>query len=111
MKKLLSISLALLMGLTAVGCSSNTPSGSASPAPAEGGEGKVLNVWTWNTEFWGFLGKYYADEVVDEYTLKKGDVTIKRTTYPSDDGAYQNALDEALLNQATAVVLAYERNH
>ncbi|MBQ6223282.1 MAG: hypothetical protein IJJ44_11775 [Solobacterium sp.] len=102
MKKLLSISLALLMGLTAVGCSNSTPSNSASPAPAEGGEGKVLNVWTWNTEFWGFLGKYYADEVVDEYTLKKGDVTIKRTTYPSDDGAYQNALDEALLNQATA---------
>ena len=65
-------------------------------------EGKVLNVWTWNTEFWGFLGKYYADEVVDEYTLKKGDVTIKRTTYPSDGGAYQDALDAALLNQANA---------
>ena len=53
-------------------------------------------------EFWGFFEKYYADEVVDEYTLKKGDVTIKRTTYPSDGGAYQDALDAALLNQANA---------
>ncbi len=104
MKKLLSILLALLMVFALVGC---TPK--QEPAPAEGGdtpevaeEGKVLNVWTWNTEFWGFLGKYYADEVVDEYTLKKGDVTIKRTTYPSDGGAYQDALDAALLNQANA---------
>lgn len=104
MKKLLSILLALLMVFALVGC---TPK--QEETPAEGGEtpevaeeGKVLNVWTWNTEFWGFLGKYYADEVVDEYTLKKGDVTIKRTTYPSDGGAYQDALDAALLNQANA---------
>ena len=65
-------------------------------------EGKVFNIWTWNTEFWEFLCKYYADETVDEYTAKKGDVTIKRITYPSDGGAYQNALDEALLAQADA---------
>ncbi|MBR4485701.1 MAG: hypothetical protein IKO97_10895, partial [Erysipelotrichaceae bacterium] len=52
--------------------------------------------------FWGFLGKYYADEVVDEYTLKKGAVTITRTTSPSDGGASQDALDAALLNQANA---------
>ena len=48
------------------------------------------------------IGKYYADEIVDEYTFKKGDVTIKRTTYPSDGGAYQDALDAALLAQADA---------
>jgi predicted small lipoprotein YifL len=65
-------------------------------------EGEVLNIWTWNTEFWDFLCKYYADETIDEYTCKKGDVTIKRTTFPSDDLAYQNALDEALLAQADA---------
>ena len=64
MKKLLSILLALLMVFALVGC---TPK--QEETPAEGGEtpevaeeGKVLNVWTWNTEFWGFLGKYYADE-------------------------------------------------
>ena len=103
MKKLLSILLAVLMVFALVGCSSNNNGGGETPAPTdEGGEGSVLNVWTWNTEFWDFLGKYYADEVVDEYTLKKGDVTIKRTTYPSDGGAYQDALDSALLNQANA---------
>ncbi len=102
MKKLLSILLAVLMVFALVGCSNNN-GGGETPAPTdEGGEGSVLNVWTWNTEFWDFLGKYYADEVVDEYTLKKGDVTIKRTTYPSDGGAYQDALDAALLNQANA---------
>ena len=102
MKKLLSILLAVLMVFALVGCSNNN-GGGETPAPTdEGGEGSVLNIWTWNTEFWDFLGKYYADEVVDEYTLKKGDVTIKRTTYPSDGGAYQDALDSALLNQANA---------
>ncbi|MCR4633887.1 MAG: hypothetical protein K5648_07170 [Erysipelotrichaceae bacterium] len=104
MKKLLSILLAMLMIFTLVGCAQKEE---PAPAPADdtpeaAEEGKVLNVWTWNTEFWEFLGSYYADEVVDEYTLKKGDVTIKRTTYPSDGGAYQDALDAALLNQANA---------
>ena len=104
MKKLLSILLAMLMVFSLVGCS-NSSEPAPAPAdetPAETEEGKVLNIWTWNVEFWDFLGKYYADEIVDEYTYKKGDVTIKRTTYPSDGGAYQDALDAALLNQANA---------
>ena len=99
MKKLLSILLALLMVLALVGCSNK----SETPAvEEETAEGSVVNIWTWNTEFWGFLCEYYADEVIDEYTAKKGDVTIKRTTYPSDGGAYQDALDAALLAQADA---------
>ncbi|MBR2801252.1 MAG: hypothetical protein IKE21_01505 [Erysipelotrichaceae bacterium] len=108
MKKLLSVLLAVLMVLGMAACSGSgssaapAPASSDTPAEPTAAEGKVLNVWTWNTEFWDFLGKYYADEVVDEYTLKKGDVTIKRTTYPSDGGAYQDALDAALLNQANA---------
>ncbi|MBR0385996.1 MAG: ABC transporter substrate-binding protein [Erysipelotrichaceae bacterium] len=95
MKKLLSAILAVLMVLSLAACSGTKPEPAAE-------EGKVLNIWTWNEEFWGFLGKYYADEVVDATTLKKGDVTIKRTTYPSDGGAYQDALDAALLNQENA---------
>ncbi|MCR4854899.1 MAG: ABC transporter substrate-binding protein [Erysipelotrichaceae bacterium] len=102
MKKLLSILLALLMVFALVGCSSGNSGEPAGNEPEVAEEGKVLNIWTWNTEFWGFLGDYYADEVIDEYTLKKGDVTIVRTTYPSDGGAYQDALDAALLNQANA---------
>ena len=105
MKKLLSILLALLMVFSLVGCTQKeepTPTDGGDTPTDETAEGKVLNLWTWNDEFWGFLGKYYADETIDEYTLKKGDVTIKRTTYPSDGGAYQDALDAALLNQADA---------
>ena len=102
MKKLLSVLLAMLMVFALVGCSG----GNNDAAPADGGEpgaeGQVFNIWTWNDEFWNWLGNYYADEKVDEYTLKKGDVTIVRTTYPSDGGAYQDALDTALLNQANA---------
>ncbi|MBR2577680.1 MAG: hypothetical protein IKE38_01995, partial [Erysipelotrichaceae bacterium] len=82
MKKLLSILLAVLMVFTLAACGN----GGNEPEPAE--EGKVLNLWTWNDEFWGFLCDYYADEVIDEYTAKKGDVTIKRTTYVSDNMAY-----------------------
>ena len=98
MKKLLTVLLALLMvlGLTACGGTNNTEE------PTVEAEGKVFNIWTWNEEFWGFLTKYYADEIIDETTCKKGDVTIKRTTYPSDGGAYQDALDAALLAQADA---------
>ncbi len=100
MKKLLSALLTLPLVLSLAGCQKTEKPAASAAASSE--EGKVLNIWTWNEEFWGFLGKYYADEKVDEYTLKKGDVTIKRTTYPSDGGAYQDALDAALLNQANA---------
>ena len=94
MKKLLSAILAVLMIVSLAGCTK--------PVEPTQEEGKVLNLWTWNEEFWGFLVKYYADEKIDEYTVKKGDVTIKRTTYVSDNMAYQNALDAALLAQETA---------
>ena len=97
MKKLLSAILAVLMVVSLAAC---TKPVDPEPKPAE--EGKVFNLWTWNDEFWGFLVKYYADEKVDDFTVKKGDVTIKRTTYVSDNMAYQDALDAALLAQETA---------
>ncbi|MBQ2212986.1 MAG: ABC transporter substrate-binding protein [Erysipelotrichaceae bacterium] len=97
MKKLLSAILAVLMVVSLAAC---TKPVDPEPKPAE--EGKVFNLWTWNDEFWGFLVKYYADEKVDDFTVKKGDVTIKRMTYVSDNMAYQDALDAALLAQETA---------
>lgn len=58
------------------------------------GEGKVLNIWGWNDEFQGLFNTYFKD-VPD-------DVEVKFTLVPNDDNAYQNALDEALLNQENA---------
>ncbi len=56
-------------------------------------EGKVFNIYAWNEEFKGFFEKYYQ--------VPEG-VTVNWIITPSDGGAYQQKLDEALLNQADA---------
>ena len=116
MKKYLALLLAVLM-LTAMfaGCASketttDTPAAStetAEPAKTEetkseepaaeeapaSEEGKVFNIYAWNEEFKGFFEKYY--------TVPEG-VTVNWIITPSADGAYQDKLDEALLNQESA---------
>ena len=109
MKKIFSMLLVLSMvlGLCACASSDNTPATTQAPAatekkeepkpqateaaPAE--EGKVFNIYAWNEEFKGFFEKYY--------TVPEG-VTVNWIITPSNDGAYQDKLDEALLNQANA---------
>ncbi len=117
MKKFVSLLLALVMVLALVACGggsttteqpANTPSTSTdtpststdTPAPAAStdtgaasGEGKVFNIYAWNEEFKGFFEKYY--------TVPDG-VTVNWVIVPNTDGAYQKALDEALINQADA---------
>ncbi len=56
-------------------------------------EGKVFNIYAWNEEFKGFFDKYYE--------IPEG-VTVNWIINPSDDGVYQDKLDEALLNQENA---------
>ena len=56
-------------------------------------QGKVFNIYAWNEEFKGFFEKYY--------TVPEG-VTVNWVINPSDDGVYQQKLDVALQNQATA---------
>ena len=129
-KKVIGTLLAtsLVLGLTACG-SSDTPAGngsskstdsSASSASSEVSEpaadlsnyisseeeGKVINIWSWNTEFHDRLEKVY-DQV--ESTSEDGTVTklkdgteIHWTINPNQDGVYQQKLDEALLKQADA---------
>lgn len=58
-------------------------------------QGKVLNIYTWNEEFQNRFNTYYADKL-------PGDVTVNWLITPSQDSAYQNKLDEALLNQDNA---------
>ena len=83
MKKIIALLLALVMVLALCACGQTK-------APAAG---KVLNIYAWNEEFKGFFEKYY--------TVPEG-VTVNWIITPSDNGAYQQKLDEALLNQATA---------
>jgi len=122
MKKVISLILVMIMVLAMVsGCASKTatsaagasasasaPAASASAsAPAASAsasssaaastsassEGKVFNIYAWNEEFKGFFEKYY--KVPDG-------VTVNWIIVPSDNGAYQDALDQALLGQADA---------
>ncbi|MBP5225735.1 MAG: ABC transporter substrate-binding protein, partial [Lachnospiraceae bacterium] len=83
MKKIVAIVLAALMLVSAAACN----------APAKKPQGKVFNIYAWNEEFKGFFEKYYK--------VPEG-VTVNWIINPSDNGVYQQKLDEALLNQANA---------
>lgn len=79
MKKLIALLLCLMMVIPTV-------------AMAEE-EGKVLNIYCWNDEFKTRFEAFY--------TVPEG-VTVNWIITPSQDNAYQNALDAALLAQADA---------
>ena len=113
MKKALSLLLALTMVFALAACATTsdpgttsatkpadtkttTPAADTKPAdttPAASTEGKVFNIYAWNVEFKGFFEKYY--KVPDG-------VTVNWIITPSDGGAYQEKLDQALMAQAGA---------
>ncbi len=82
MKKLIAMVLTLVMVFAL-----------AAPMAFAEEEGKVFNIYAWNEEFKGFFEKYYE--------VPEG-VTVNWIITPSDNGAYQQKLDEALMNQAGA---------
>ena len=84
MKKLLAIMFAVLMIVSIAACTKPEK-------PVE--QGKVFNIYAWNDEFKGFFEKYYK--------VPEG-VEVKWIINPSDNGVYQQKLDEALLNQENA---------
>ena len=86
MKKMIAILLAALMLLAVVGCAKQE----SKPAAEQG---KVFNIYAWNEEFKGFFEKYYK--------VPEG-VKVNWIINPSDNGVYQQKLDEALLNQDKA---------
>lgn len=112
-KKVLSGLLCAAMAASLVsGCSSGAKSESASAAPettaagtetaettgaaaVESTEGKVINIYVWNDEFKARYEDYYSSKLPAGYT-------VNFVTTPSENNAYQNALDEALLNQDSA---------
>ncbi len=106
MKKALSIALVLALALTLfAGCGGAASSAAVSSAPASSvaqpaAEGKVLNIYCWNGEFQSRVEAYYPDYNKDTQMI--GDVKVNWIVTPSDNNAYQNALDEALLGQSSA---------
>ena len=65
--------------------------------------GKVLNIYCWNEEFKSRLTAHYPGYAeVDATHGTIGDVSVVWNITPSNDNAYQNNLDETLLNQASA---------
>ncbi len=81
----------------------------AAEAPAEeaaapaADEGAVLNIYCWNTEFQSRMTDHYPGYTDNgDGTGTIGDIKVTWTITPSDDNAYQNKLDETLLNQANA---------
>ncbi len=119
-KVLASVLVAAMAAMTLVGCGAAettdapaTDNNTTTPAvdTNDGGddavvaeEGKVLNVYTWNTEFIERVQDYYPGyEVVENCVSGKiGDVTVNYVTVPSDGNAYQDNLDATLLAQADA---------
>lgn len=81
---------------TGKGSTAETTSKEAEAKKGEPGkEGKVINIYVWNDEFKARYEDYYASKLPEGYT-------VNFVTTPSENNAYQNALDEALLNQADA---------
>lgn len=101
-RKLLSAGLALTMLASVIGGCGKKEGNASSTASSSvaSDEGKVLNIYCWNEEFKTRMKAHYPGyEEVNATTGKIGEVTVNWITTPSDNNAYQNALDEALLKQ------------
>jgi hypothetical protein len=66
-------------------------------APKATNDGKVLTIYVWNDEFQTRFKDYF-----EKAGLVPAGVTVNWVVTPNQDNAYQNKLDEALLNQANA---------
>lgn len=102
-KKIMSTILAAATLVTMLtGCGGQTADG-GKVSISDGG--KVLNIACWNEEFKSRVEDHYPGyQIVDATTGKIGDVTVKWNITPNENNAYQNKLDENLLNQASAAV-------
>ena len=63
-------------------------------------EGDTFNIYAWNEEFKGFFEKYMPGYDATAQTLDG--VKVVWTINPSDDGVYQDKLDQALQANASA---------
>lgn len=116
-KKLLGVLLCTAMVATMLtGCGNSSDSGSGSSGSSSNSsdsgdkkevtltdDGKVFNIRVWNEEFKSRVTDHYPGyEKVDDNTGKIGDIQVNWVTVSNQDNAYQNALDEAIVNQGKA---------
>lgn len=109
-KKLLVLVVAFAMMASIVACQqpvsepeqpqetkpvAETPSDKPAEPAVE--EGKVFNIYCWNTEFQDRFKMFFEDK-----GLVPEGVTVNWVITPSDGGAYQQKLDETLLAQESA---------
>ena len=88
---------------TEAATTTETEATEATVAETPADEGKVLNVYCWNDEFQRRVKAHYPGyEEVDATHGKIGDVEVVWNITPNADNAYQNNLDEALVNQESA---------
>ena len=102
----ISASLLAACGGSSAGSSAATGETGGDAAAAGGTEGAVINIYSWNDEFRTRLEAVYpeVESTSDDGTVTKlkDGTEIHWVINPNQDGVYQQKLDEALLNQATA---------
>ena len=107
MKKRLIAGLLAAASLTALfaGCNGSSE-GAAGGSGDTAAEGKVINIYSWNDEFRTRLEDVYqeVESTSDDGTVTylKDGTEIHWVINPNQDGVYQQKLDEALRNQASA---------
>ena len=102
-KRVVAILMAATMAASLAGCGGSSESAKSGD---DAGEGKVINIYSWNDEFRERLEAVYPEvkKTSDDgtvTTLKDG-TEIHWVINPNQDGVYQQKLDEALLKQADA---------
>lgn len=109
MRRILAIGLVVTLSLQFLsGCNEKTEerqtiaaSGSSvSEELLPDGEGKVLNIYSWNDEFSVHLEEYYPG--YNKKTQTIGDVKVNFIEEAAEDGWYQKKLDKALSKQGEA---------
>lgn len=97
-KKLLCSLLSMIMVvLTFAGCDTKLTSDTNSADTNENREGKVVNIYCWNSEFQGLYEKY-ATDLAESHGVK-----VHFIINSSDHNAYQINLDQALQEQDSAI--------
>lgn len=106
-KRVVSLLAATVVGASVLtGCGAGAGASGSTVSDGTSAEGAVINIYSWNDEFRTRLEAIYPEV---ESTSSDGTVTklkdgteIHWIINPNQDGVYQQKLDEALLNQASA---------